>query len=488
MWQVQLGMGLASGAARRSVGLVSIVLAAGLAGCSADVVRLDSPASFGFNDSPSRPSASLSRIGAGTSSPDGISSAPSTAYVPPAPTSSDEVRVAALPDPPPATPAQSVSEPARPAYIPPPVAAAPSTAASAERGEAVQVAPGDTLYGLSRKHHVAVSELMSVNNLTSPNLKPGQTLYLPAGRSAGRKPLPRPADVATAQTAKPAAAPAVPAQPSADLIAKYDGSYTVKKGDNLYGLALQLHVSPAELQQVNGITDVRKVRPGTVLKVPAAAVAALPGAQGPAQAPAAPSVAATTTAPAVRVPSAAVAEATAPGTEAGPKSVLLNGEKKIAAVEAPASDAQPGPTAASDAGAQASVGGDAGAGLGKLRWPVKGKVIATFGPRPDGTHNDGVNLSVPLGTEVHAAEGGVVAYAGSELKGYGNLILVRHDNGWITAYAHNEEILARRGDKVKRGQIIAKAGKSGQVDQPQVHFELRQGSKPVDPSPFMEKL
>ncbi|MFX6424174.1 LysM peptidoglycan-binding domain-containing protein, partial [Acinetobacter baumannii] len=83
----------------------------------------------------------------------------------------DEVRVAALPDPPPATPAQSVSEPARPAYIPPPVAAAPSTAASAERGEAVQVAPGDTLYGLSRKHHVAVSELMSVNNLTSPNLK-----------------------------------------------------------------------------------------------------------------------------------------------------------------------------------------------------------------------------------------------------------------------------------------------------------------------------
>ena len=78
--------------------------------------------------------------------------------------------------------------------------------------------------------------------------------------------------------------------------------------------------------------------------------------------------------------------------------------------------------------------------------------------------------------------------SGSELKGYGNLILVRHDNGWITAYAHNEEMLAKRGDKVKRGQVIAKAGKSGQVDAPQVHFELRQGSKPVDPAPFMEKL
>jgi murein DD-endopeptidase MepM/ murein hydrolase activator NlpD len=138
--------------------------------------------------------------------------------------------------------------------------------------------------------------------------------------------------------------------------------------------------------------------------------------------------------------------------------------------------------------AQAAPAAVAAAGATKLRWPVKGKVIANFGPRPDGTHNDGVNLSVPMGTEVHAAESGVVAYAGSELKGYGNLILVRHDNGWITAYAHTEEMLAKRGDKVKRGQVIAKAGKSGQVDQPQVHFELRQGSKPVDPTPFMDKL
>jgi murein DD-endopeptidase MepM/ murein hydrolase activator NlpD len=124
----------------------------------------------------------------------------------------------------------------------------------------------------------------------------------------------------------------------------------------------------------------------------------------------------------------------------------------------------------------------------KLRWPASGKIIAGFGGRPDGTHNDGVNLSVPLGTEVHAAESGVVAYAGSELKGYGNLVLLRHDNGWVTAYAHNDELVVKRGDKVKRGQVIAKAGKTGSVDQPQVHFELRQGSKPVDPIPYLEKL
>ena len=127
-------------------------------------------------------------------------------------------------------------------------------------------------------------------------------------------------------------------------------------------------------------------------------------------------------------------------------------------------------------------------GSDKLRWPVSGRIITGFGQRTDGTHNDGINLSVPLGTSVHAAESGTVAYAGSELKGYGNLILLRHDNGWVTAYAHNDQLTVKRGDKVQRGQVIATAGRTGSVDQPQVHFELRQGSKPVDPVPFLERL
>jgi murein DD-endopeptidase MepM/ murein hydrolase activator NlpD len=93
-----------------------------------------------------------------------------------------------------------------------------------------------------------------------------------------------------------------------------------------------------------------------------------------------------------------------------------------------------------------------------------------------------------MGTDVHAAESGVVAYAGDELKGYGNLVLLRHDNGWVTAYAHGDEILVKRGDRIKRGQVIARAGRTGQVDQPQVHFELRQGQRPVDPTPFLERL
>jgi murein DD-endopeptidase MepM/ murein hydrolase activator NlpD len=122
----------------------------------------------------------------------------------------------------------------------------------------------------------------------------------------------------------------------------------------------------------------------------------------------------------------------------------------------------------------------------KFRWPVKGRVIAGFGANPHGSHNDGVNIAVPLGTEVLAAESGVVAYAGNELEGYGNLILIRHDNGWVTAYAHNDQILVNRDDRVRRGQAIAKAGRSGAVEQPQVHFEIRQGALPVDPLAHLE--
>lgn len=121
----------------------------------------------------------------------------------------------------------------------------------------------------------------------------------------------------------------------------------------------------------------------------------------------------------------------------------------------------------------------------QFRWPVKGRIVSGFGPKESGKHNDGINVAVPKGTSIKSAENGVVAYAGSELQPYGNLILVRHANNWVTAYAHNEELLVKRGDTVRRGQIIAKAGQSGSVTQPQLHFELRKGSKPVNPLSYM---
>jgi murein DD-endopeptidase MepM/ murein hydrolase activator NlpD len=124
--------------------------------------------------------------------------------------------------------------------------------------------------------------------------------------------------------------------------------------------------------------------------------------------------------------------------------------------------------------------------IGKFRWPVRGRVISQFGALPTGVRNDGINVAVPEGTSVKAAENGVVAYVGNELKGYGNLILIRHADDWVTAYAHNSQMLVKKGEQVRRGQIIAKAGQSGNVAQPQLHFELRKGSKPVDPVPYLD--
>jgi murein DD-endopeptidase MepM/ murein hydrolase activator NlpD len=120
-----------------------------------------------------------------------------------------------------------------------------------------------------------------------------------------------------------------------------------------------------------------------------------------------------------------------------------------------------------------------------FRWPVRGRVIAAFGPKPNGVQNDGINLAVPEGTPIKAAEDGVVAYAGSELKGYGNLVLVRHPNGFVTAYAHASDILVKRGEAVKRGQVIGHAGQTGNVTSPQLHFEIRKGATPVDPAQYL---
>ena len=123
--------------------------------------------------------------------------------------------------------------------------------------------------------------------------------------------------------------------------------------------------------------------------------------------------------------------------------------------------------------------------LPTFRWPVRGKVITSYGAKTNGKANDGINLAVPEGTPVKAAEDGVVAYSGNELKGYGNLVLVRHANGYVTAYAHASELMVKRGDTIKRGQIIAKSGQSGEVGSPQLHFEIRKGSTPVDPLQFL---
>lgn len=121
----------------------------------------------------------------------------------------------------------------------------------------------------------------------------------------------------------------------------------------------------------------------------------------------------------------------------------------------------------------------------KFMWPVNGTVVSNFGVVGKGRKNDGINIKAATGTNVKAADKGVVAYAGNELKGFGNLVLIKHSDGYITAYAHNEKLYVKKGQKVLRGEKIATVGSTGSVNTPQLHFEVRAGKKAVNPRSYL---
>ncbi len=188
-----------------------------------------------------------------------------------------------------------------------------------------------------------------------------------------------------------------------------------------------------------------------------------------------------TSAPAVKSPHKTVAKADAPAApDVDPG--ITTAKKKPTTDATPTSVIRPGDQAAAQP--MTSAQADAAGVAPEFRWPARGRIIEGF--KAGG--NEGINIAVPEGTSVRAAENGVVAYAGSELKGYGNLVLIRHPNGFVSAYANNGELDVKRGDTVKRGQIIAKSGQSGNVNSPQLHFELRKGSTPVDPTNYLAGL
>ncbi len=121
-------------------------------------------------------------------------------------------------------------------------------------------------------------------------------------------------------------------------------------------------------------------------------------------------------------------------------------------------------------------------------WPLEGRIIEGYGTGASGTHNDGINIAARAGEPVRAADAGRVAYAGNELRGYGNLVLIKHAGGYMTAYAHNGKLLVKRGEAVKRGQEIATAGATGSVNSPQLHFEIRRGTHALDPTDHLPDL
>lgn len=295
--------------------------------------------------------------------------------------------------------------------------------------------------------------------------------YPPAQAAAAPQPLygSQPQPLATPVAAAPVRAPQVAAAAA--------GTHAVQSGETLSSISRSYGISRSVLAAANGLDPNAQVQIGRKLVIPAAGAPVNPVAAAPKPA-ATPAVAAV---PATKP--AAVASAVTPAvttTAAAPKPAA------VAPVAAAPSEPKPQTIAAvKPSETPDDIRTASGA---QFRWPVRGRVISGFGPKPGGQKNEGINVSVPEGTAVKAAEDGVVAYAGSELKGYGNLVLIKHSDGYVTAYAHNSELDVKKGDPVKRGQVIAKAGQTGNVTSPQVHFEIRKGSEPVDPSQYLAGL
>ena len=239
----------------------------------------------------------------------------------------------------------------------------------------------------------------------------------------------------------------------------------MNRGDTLASIARKNHIPVAELARANGLQPSAKLKLGIKLTVPSGRTVAVAAPAAPAPVAAAPVAMAQQPAAVATAPATKVAVVAAPVQSARLAQATANIEEKPAETPAKTTDAT--------------------GALPTFRWPVRGKVITSYGAKTNGKANDGINLAVPEGTPIKAAEDGVVAYSGNELKGYGNLVLVRHSNGYVTAYAHASELMVKRGDTIKRGQVIAKSGQSGEVASPQLHFEIRKGSNPVDPLQFL---
>ncbi|OQW57023.1 MAG: peptidoglycan-binding LysM [Proteobacteria bacterium SG_bin9] len=306
-------------------------------------------------------------------------------------------------------------------------------------GTTIIVGTSDTLEGLAKRYNVSSAAILQANGYRGPRaLQPGQQLIIPRA------------------TAQVAAAPAAPAAVAPAPATTTSSSHVVNRGETLMSLSRRYNVPLSQLAKANNLTPTSQLAIGSKVVVPGGK----------------PAVAAAAPQPATEQKPANQVVAQAPQTKpAAPAEPQQKARLAITTPEVPES-----------APAKAT---ETTSALPAFRWPARGRVIAGYGAKTNGKQNDGINVAVPEGTPIKAAEDGVVAYSGNELKDYGNLVLVRHSNGYVTAYAHASELMVKRGDTIKRGQTIAKSGQTGGVSSPQLHFEIRKGSSPVDPMQFL---
>lgn len=418
--------------------LAAAGVAALVAGCSDASRFAGDPFSDPFSGSGKTASLGVDRAPVGA-----IASAPGRS----GPSSSVESRPLPAPAAGPSASAARTSAPAAPAQFPAHVTSAGGGHWSAEGGTPIVVAQGETAALLATRYGVPPDALLRANGFNAAaQVKPGARLVIPVYR-AGSAPL-----VATHAPAGTAAKPV-----AAKSVATTKPFAVAKPGEQAKPVR-KTEAEPAKSKLAEARVAAKAAPEKALAKGEPSAAAATPArvvkteriVRG---------------APSAAEPNAADGKPDAQAEAAGARKVDTTATASIPS-------ANDGKATASDDGRP------------EFRWPARGRIIQGF----SSGGNDGINIAVPEGTQVKAAEGGVVAYAGSELKGYGNLVLIRHPNGFVSAYAHNGELDVKRGDQVKRGQTIAKSGQSGNVGSPQLHFELRKGSTPVDPTRYLAGL
>lgn len=328
-------------------------------------------------------------------------------------------------------------------------------------GVPITVGNGESAEVIAKRYGVPETALLQTNGLSSPSdAREGSSLTIPVYNAvAAAQPAAAPARVASAAPSAKAAL----TRPKAERAAAAAG-----RRQDLQAAAKPAKPAPDRLA---------RGEPPHALKLPAAEKPAAVATAAPKPAEKA----------SIRKGVKAPAVAAAAPLAAAPVKTVLAAKPPAAKAAAPivaqaAAPAKPEAAPAASTVAPQTTVADA-SGNPEFRWPARGRIIQGFKGG-----NDGINIALPDGTPVKAAEGGTVAYAGSELKGYGNLVLIRHPNGFVSAYANNGELDVKRGDSVKRGQVIAKSGQSGNVASPQLHFELRKGATPVDPTTYLAGL
>jgi murein DD-endopeptidase MepM/ murein hydrolase activator NlpD len=343
---------------------------------------------------------------------------------------------------------------------------------------------GETVYELARRYQVPIRSIIDANDLSPPyTLYVGQEIRIPVPRR-----------------------------------------HVVERGETVYAISRAYSVDMSELTRINGMQPPYTIQPGQVLIVPgrgtetarrtprespeagtgATSEAAETAAQTPGTGPSGGAASAEATSAADRSREAQRTAAAEPQANAvsavgippppqPPARKQRSGDTtRIATSGDPAPERQRQATSKPSRDRQQaaasrpeSVPKPPPRAQARFLWPVQGRVLADFGPMDGGLHNDGINIAAPAGTPIRAAENGVVAYVGNELRGFGNLLLIKHADNWVTAYAHTQEILVRHGQEVRRGQIVARVGATGSVSEPQLHFEVRRGSKAKDPEKLL---